>query len=259
MLPITKVSSSSSPQTSLVTNGVGSTESSSPMLRRDSALQSSPTATSATSSYKNLPSLPTTMKKERFEFKVFGHFTSCFENITAQCYHPSQQILVLGGGNGEIYFIGGDLQYTVKISSEHRIDGIQMDDQNTNMYLLCNHNSDNSSILIIYDFAKKQILQQINFQPGQNVQSIRYCKSYLLIAILDVSNPIMLVPYVKFMSTINFKFISPITLLHPMFNPNSVTTNQQQSQFINDLKITSVEPHPQYDHVVALGYSNGDW
>ncbi|KAG2378029.1 hypothetical protein C9374_008651 [Naegleria lovaniensis] len=238
------------------------------------------TGSSTASSRERLSSLPPIPpqqqhKKDRFEFKLFGHFPARFENITAQCYHSSQQILVLGSEFGEVTFVGGDVHHSINISTEYRIESIQYDAddyQKTNFYILCNHResmsnhtilSSSSSIIICYDFAKKQIIQQVTFQPTQYVQNMKCCKSYLLLTILDITNPNMMIPYVKYMSTSNFKFISTITLLHPMLTQMSqlqqqIPQLQQQPQLITDLQITFVEPHPQYDHVVAVGYSNGD-
>ncbi|KAF0976585.1 hypothetical protein FDP41_004484 [Naegleria fowleri] len=211
------------------------------------------------------PLLPSSsLKKDRFEFKLVGHFPSRFENITSQCYHSSQQLLVLGSEFGEVTFVGGDVHHSIHISTEYRIESIQYDDDypKTNFYILCNHRESstlNSSILICYDFVKKQITQQITFQPTQYVQAMKFYKSYLLLTILDFTNPNRIIPYVKYMSTSNFKFISTLTLLHPMLAQQQTPIQQQQQPFIiSDLKITFVEPHPQYDHVIAVGYSNGD-
>ncbi|EFC46493.1 predicted protein [Naegleria gruberi] len=206
--------------------------------------------TTTTTTNFTLPPLPPSLIPARYEFKITGQFPSQFNNIQSQCYHPSQQVLILGGSNGNLYFVGGDAHYYITLSDEYSIENIQNDEQFPIIYCLCKNHQNSKSILISYDYLKKQIVNQVHFNDHQNVTSIKYYKGYLLITTIEFKNNIYY-PYVKYMSTSNFKFIQSISLLHPIFNaPNIIPPS--------NLLINCVEPHPTYDHVISVGYSNGE-
>jgi len=218
----------------------------------------------------NRPAIPP------FEFKLYGHFTSRITKIQTQAYHPSQQVLLLGSSDGQLLVVGGDVQMEVSLSRNYRIDSIQVDQDQPIIYLLCTPSSMNNPFILLYDLVRKQVIHQIAFQSNQTIHSIRYFKSYLLIHFseqnLQSNQHGHLAHYVKYMnalpspssttstttlgstlgsttlgSEVNFKFIQPITLMHPMAMHSPLP-----------FEISSIEIHPMYDHVVSVGYTNGD-